>query len=83
MNETTIEKEKKPQGKPWTNKAIFKSYEEAFVLAQEINEMSALSEKKIRAKIKRRHNGTFVVKIRAMEMEPVKNEKRKSNKKSR
>ena len=53
MSETTIEKEKKPQGKPWTNKAIFKSYEEAFVLAQEINEMSALSENKIRAKIKR------------------------------
>ena len=71
------------QGKPWTNKAVFRTYEEAFALALEINEMSALSEKKIRAKIKRRHNGTFVVKIRAMEMEPVKNEKRKSNKKSR
>ena len=59
----------KKQGKPWTNKAVFRTYEEAFALAQEINLMSASSEKKVATKIKRRGNDTFVVKVRLVEDE--------------
>ena len=65
MTETT----KPKQGKPWTNKAIFRTYEEAFTLVQEINMMSASSEKKVATKIKRRGDNTFVVKVRLIEDE--------------
>tara|TARA_Y100000296_G_C5162774_1_gene252807 strand:+ start:1439 stop:1672 length:234 start_codon:yes stop_codon:yes gene_type:complete len=75
------EETERKQGKPWTNKAVFRTYEEAFALALEINEMSALSEKKVRAKIKRRSTGAFVVKVRAVEPEPVKHKKSKAKKK--
>jgi len=77
----TTEQTKKPQGKPWTNKAVCRTYEEAFSLVQEINEMSASSEKKVDAKIKRRANDTFVVKVRTMEAEPTKHKKSKVKKK--
>ncbi len=66
------EETKRKQGKPWTNKAVFKTYEEAFVLVQEINEMSAISEKKVRAKIKRRANDKFVVKVRLIKDDKAK-----------
>tara|TARA_Y100000296_G_C5051522_1_gene195088 strand:+ start:435 stop:653 length:219 start_codon:yes stop_codon:yes gene_type:complete len=68
------EETKRKQGKPWTNEAVFKTYEEAFVLVQEINEMSAISEKKVRAKIKRRANDKFVVKVRLIKDDKAKQE---------
>ena len=66
----------KKQGKPWTNKAVCDTYEEAFYLVQQINEMSAQSkDKKVETKIKRRANDKFVVKVRL-----IKNDKAKKGK---
>ena len=70
----TKEKEEvKKQGKPWTNKAVCDSYEEAFHLVQQINEMSARSvDKKVETKIKRRANDKFVVKVRLIKDDKTK-----------
>ena len=71
---TKEETETKKQGKPWKNQAICDTYEEAFYLVQQINEMSARSQdKKVQTKIKRRANNKFVVKVRL-----IKNEKKEA-----
>jgi len=55
------------QGKPWKIESVCDSYDEAFHLVQQINEMSARSEnKKLETKIKRRANGKFVIKVRVL-----------------
>ena len=65
--------ETQKQGKPWTNKAICDTYEEAFYLVQQINEMSAQSkDKKVETKIKRRANDKFVVKVRLIKDDKAK-----------
>lgn len=63
----------KKQGKPWTNKAVCNTYEEAFHLVQQINEMSAQSkDKKVETKIKRNANDKFVVKVRLIKDDKAK-----------
>ena len=58
------------QGKPWKIESVCETYDEAFHLVQQINEMSVRSKnKKLETKIKRRANGKFVVKVRLLKDE--------------
>tara|TARA_R100001594_G_scaffold125258_1_gene162231 strand:+ start:277 stop:561 length:285 start_codon:yes stop_codon:yes gene_type:complete len=58
------------QGKPWKIESVCDTYDEAFHLVQQINEMSARSKnKKLETKIKRRANGKFAVKVRLLKDE--------------
>ena len=58
------------QGKPWEIESVCDTYDEAFHLVQQINEMSVRSKnKKLETKIKRRANGKFVVKVRLLKDE--------------
>ena len=68
MSEKTT-KEGKKQGTPWTIKATCRTYEQAFAEVQQLLN----SGQKYETKIKRRSNGTFVVKTRL-----IKDEKRRS-----
>ena len=54
------------QGKPWKIESVCDTYDEAFHLVQQINEISARSKNK---KLERRANGKFAVKVRLLKDE--------------